>query len=826
MEKVSKEERLQAEAATGVVSRRASPDGFRYENRETGEAVDPNAYTGPYLRHVQAARASRLRDFAARRMVAPTLPLLEEGSGPSLADEKGASSTKVLLPPSVSSSAGPEEEAGRREREEPVSCPATEEPSTEKENLVGDGGVASEDAPSGGIADGVTAAAGEGDGGAEDNVTEVQIDLPEVTHTRPSGASAWAGGAGPETTKATVPGEQRGSGEAATTNAAASETPVAEEARVEAVAVVETREQNEDDDTAAHAGSEASIAAEAGVAKLGAEGENGVVADTPEAEDTNVAGEALSRKFLAVLGGEFKIPCSGAAVEPSSLDSPPQSYDCSPCAAANAAPESVPAWLEERGKAADRRGAAAAGTPSAPVGLETPGASCPRSDGKVLVSDAQSPHFPGSLSPVLAIDGTTRLVTASEELSVPFDDEDRGDNGRPDAIGADQDGELKTADGGEALSGATPSTQEGDPSAIAPSGGSARGAAVVEIPSRASREGCVASPPVVAEGAEQQQQEGPASGGTAPGVGRPSPRTSPAKFLSLLNASYDVGSPAAAEAAGEEGEDAAEIAALEQRLWDAIDVAMREYRDGVSLIRSRRLQISSTPSAPTTTQESSENIHRRSGDAAAVPPPSGEEARERASSMARTASEREDKEIAVAPDSTAASPAIAAVAAAVSSADGMPTPESPLLPLLQLRLSEEEEDGLFEFSSSWRGGGSGGGSSQARGGKSRRRSLAKAFSSQKPREVRKEGPAGAAPVASESEIGTSGGGGGGGEHGGSAEVVICRLCCRKACDTMLRPCEHSACGVCVEKLQVQAERSRLPFSCPWDRQSVDETCPL
>ena len=56
-----------------------------------------------------------------------------------------------------------------------------------------------------------------------------------------------------------------------------------------------------------------------------------------------------------------------------------------------------------------------------------------------------------------------------------------------------------------------------------------------------------------------------------------------------------------------------------------------------------------------------------------------------------------------------------------------------------------------------------------------------------------------------------------GEEGGT-----CKLCCRKESDRILRPCQHVACGTCVEKLRVQAEQSGEGLSCPWDRQPVDE----
>ncbi|CAN0578630.1 unnamed protein product [Ectocarpus sp. 12 AP-2014] len=42
----------------------------------------------------------------------------------------------------------------------------------------------------------------------------------------------------------------------------------------------------------------------------------------------------------------------------------------------------------------------------------------------------------------------------------------------------------------------------------------------------------------------------------------------------------------------------------------------------------------------------------------------------------------------------------------------------------------------------------------------------------------------------------------------------------------MKPCQHSACGVCVDKLRNQAEQSGQALSCPWDRRGVDETCPL
>ncbi|CAN0363603.1 unnamed protein product, partial [Hapterophycus canaliculatus] len=273
MEKASTKERLQAEEATGVVSRKASPDGFRYEDRETGKPVDHDAYKGPYLKHVQAARATRLREFAARRMVARrTLP--QEGRGSSPTARKGGSSAKVSLPPSVSASAGAgaaatKEEMRSREKEDPPPSPpgaASEEPLKETENLVGapvDERLTVGYAPSRGSADDRTIVRREEDAD-EDNTSKIQIDVAALTNAIPSGVSAGAGVAAPETPKATIPGEQGNARDAAAKNAAASEIPVVAEAAVDAVVAVGTREKVEDAETLACAGSETSIAGEGG----------------------------------------------------------------------------------------------------------------------------------------------------------------------------------------------------------------------------------------------------------------------------------------------------------------------------------------------------------------------------------------------------------------------------------------------------------------------------------------------------------------------------------------------------------------------------------
>ncbi|CAM9483669.1 unnamed protein product, partial [Scytosiphon promiscuus] len=675
MEKASKEERLQAEAATGVASRKASPDGFCYENRETGKPVNPDAYKGPYLKHIKAARASRLREFAASRNVAPSTTR-EEGSGSSPAAGKRASpSAKFVSPPSASESAAAAadeeaEEVGNREREDPVSSPleaaAAEKPREEEKNVVGacagEGG-GGERRHSEECASDVLVAAAEVDAGAEGNAL---VAVSPVANTPPSGISAETDAAVPETP---MPKEQGGAVEAVITSQAALEAPVAS---VEDTLVVGTAEKLENEERAASTESEkpVQIAAEADGAAPAVQGEEDPLLE-PGGEDINVAGQALDLESLAETGRAIRMPCSRAADGASRIDSPPWSDGCSPCTAATPVLGSVRAPLEEHAAASDR-GETAVTPPSAPMGLRTPGAFGPGSDGKVSGSDAQSPHFPGSPSPVVAIEPTSRLMTTSGDRSVPFGEEELGGGGRPGSLGTDRNKVPTTSGGGEAVDASRPSTRESDPSTRAPSGGDAAlGAAVLEKPSGASREHSAASPPLGAE-ATERQEGGPSSGRT-PSAGRESQRASPSRIFSLVSASRNLGSPGAAElvvsSAREEGEDDVEIAALEQRLWAAIDAAFREYHDGVSIVMSRR-QGASTPSPPAPCQEGTETADRSSADAAA--PRQAREARATtALPTTRSAAGCELGEE-IPSDSRVASPADGAITTAAACTDGMP----------------------------------------------------------------------------------------------------------------------------------------------------------
>lgn len=206
------------------------------------------------------------------------------------------------------------------------------------------------------------------------------------------------------------------------------------------------------------------------------------------------------------------------------------------------------------------------------------------------------------------------------------------------------------------------------------------------------------------------------------------------------------------------------------------------------------------------------------------------------------------------------------------------TPSSPLSPLLDLRLSEDDFLGSssllgLDDDDEPGGGGvgiSGGGSGErsgalaARGGtgkvKMDRRSLSMAFysSSQwgdskgraktggevKPQRSqpppkrwadggirRRDGGrdgmgATAAAAAVTARKGLAGSGNSSSEkkhpERGESGRGVCTICCKRVCDAVLRPCDHAACSVCTKKLREQAEKSGNVFCCPWDRVTVSE----
>ncbi|CAM9568676.1 unnamed protein product, partial [Ectocarpus sp. 8 AP-2014] len=702
MDKASKDEKLKAESATGVVSRKAAPDGFCYEDRETGEPVEPGAYKGPYLRHVRDVRASRVREFAAARRVAAAAAAAASSSSSSSACpetavdgmmpgvEKSASSSVKGTAISVACTSPTRAEAAsksRRDGEGLVADPATDalaaasgvpvgESATEKESLppgaASGGGVDNDgDTPSKKI-DGGGAVVAIGEGEARDDVSGgEEADVLAMTEgvTREVSPEAAA-----ETPRTIPPGGGGGVGATAAvaTNAAAVETLV------------------------------------------------------PSNEAAVVDGAGQEEAMAEAAG-----------------------RDGAPLAACGNRVDSVSERVEEAVSAySPRRG-------------------------------GQTPRISTTGNPTSRNGGGSSARVLGPSSSPPGG----GDGAASTLV---EQGQLE-----ESLSGGTPGP-----------GGTAWKASPFGVGSPFSAAAFGAGAPIV-----------PPGGGVAVSPGQ------------------------------DDEEGAEEIAALEERLWAVVDAALREYHDGVALVRSRRNHHAfATAAAASEAEKTSSALSCVPGAGAAATPPPVAQVGERAASMTSSGLGPEEEAYAsglpakAAPAATTPltddvdrTRAVAAPAAATVDTDGQPTPDSPLLPLLQLRLSEEEDDERFEYSLAWggagaeAGGGGGGGSSQARGGKPRRRSLAKAFSSHKTRKEPKahEG-VGARPAAQ--TAGNESEARGDGVGGGKTTRLTCRLCCRNACDTVMKPCQHSACGVCVDKLRAQAEQSGQVLSCPWDRRGVDEIC--
>lgn len=856
MEKASSEEKLNAAAATGVVSRKASPDGYRYEDRETGKPVDPDAYKVPYLEHVRAVRASRVKEFAAQRVTAPSpAPALPEPVGESTPEAELIASVDNDTVSPAAAATGEVGEARLEEEVQPV-APTTEadlgtgaaDAIVEEESLkegrlpdvvslptdvVVEAEAGSDEVPLE-EADAAAISAQEDMVGAGSNGVEAEDDGACVVGEVDSPAVFPDAGPRAPATPATVAGEG-GSPVAAATSVTTAETPIA----VEQESVAAVWEKDAADGGTACAESETLIAV-APTALLVGGVEDGGEEEDASVEDAKVHAETWDNSSAVVDGDEVETPSLSSAA----------GDVCTPVAA-SASSEPVSTRPEEPDEDCDVHDAAIV-SPVSHAEQETPHACGPDSSGEASSGRGggmSSPHLSEVPSPVLVNDGgLVSPVTASPACAEPVQDEARGDNpvtfgdssGRGD--GSDWIGEGEAA----APGGSTPSPRRNGPSprgSAAEHGASDEGSAAVAASfprSTPPAAAAAAASPLVTDGGHGQQQEGPMSGRTPEPVERAqrefpsSARPTPPYLFS------DAGSPAVSEIAASPAGDeqgAQEIAVLKERLWAAWDAAVLEYEKGVAVVRSKyKREASLTPAASAIpAQEESAVVSRSPGDAADPTPI--------ARGVAET-SRQEDGASASGPKAaTTPAPFVAsteeeAVAeepavAAPTAADDMPTPDSPLLPLLQLRLKEEEGD-LFEYSSSWRGSGAGGEeSSQARGGNTRRRSLAKAFSSQKTRKGPKVQEAvvsamagksqGAAEAAAAQETGEPETGGSGGSDGAA---VLCRLCCRKACDTVFRPCEHSACGVCVEKIRRQAEQSGQALSCPWDRKVVDDICTL
>ncbi|CAM9896271.1 unnamed protein product [Ectocarpus sp. 12 AP-2014] len=696
MDKASKDEKLKAESATGVVSRKAAPDGFCYEDRETGEPVEPGAYKGPYLRHVRDVRASRVREFAAARRVAAAAASSSacretavDGMMPGV--EKRASSSVKGTAISVACTSPTRAEAASKSRRD------------------GEGLVADPATDTFAAASGVSV----GESAAE------KASLPPGT----------ASGGGVDNNGDTPSKKIEGGG-----------------------AVVATGDGEARDDVSG--------------------GEEADVLAMTEGITQEVSPEAVAETPRAITPGEGVCGAATAAV------------------AKNAA------------------------------AIET---LVPSNEAAVVDGAGEEEAMAGALG----LDGAPLAACGNRVDSVSEQVEEAVSAYSPRRGG--QTPRISTTGNPTSRSGGGSSATVLGPSSAPPGGGGA-------------------SSPFV----EQGQHEESLSGGT-PGPGGTAWKASPFGVGSPFSAAaYGAGTPMVppggrvAVSPGEDDEEGAEeIAALEERLWAVVDAALREYHDGVVLVRSRRNHHAFATAAAASEAEKNSTVLSCVPDAgaAATPPPSAQVGETAASMTSSVFGPQEDASASGLPGKAAPAAstpltddvdrarAVAAPAAAMFDTDGQPTPDSPLLPLLQLRLSEEEDDERFQYSLAWggagaeAGGGGGGGSSQARGGKPRRRSLAKAFSSHKTRKEPKVHEGAGARSAAQA-AGNESEARGDGVGGGKTTRLTCRLCCRNACDTVMKPCQHSACGVCVDKLRNQAEQSGQALSCPWDRRGVDETCPL
>eukprot|EP00752_Nemacystus_decipiens_P011137 g9896.t1 len=837
MEKASSEEKLRAEVATGVVSRKASPDGYRYEDRETRKPVDPDAYKVPYLEHVRAVRASRAKEFAAQRVTspspAPALPEAVCGSSP----EAGVSAS--IDNGTVSSATAAEEKETEEEvgdaRLEQGLQPTASATVTGHDTRTADVVVAEESPKEVGLPDDALAAVVGSDevplevaDAAATSTEEGKVSAGSNSVEAEDGGACVVGAVGspavipdagpraPATPAPAVAGDG-GSPVDAATRGNAAETPITiEEEPVAAACTVAEKDAIEGE--AACAESDTPIVV-APIALLGGEVEDDCGEEDAAAEPN---GETVGDSPSVVAGDEMDTPSSSSAA----------GDVCTPGAAcASSAPVSTrPEGPEEGCDLCD----AAIVSPASHVDHGTPHDRGADSSGEISSGRGggmSSPHLSGSYSSLVLADdeGIVSPITASQACAELCQDEACGDGNPPTSgdSGQDDGSERKGEREAVALESLSPSPRRSGPSSrgsteIGASDGEVAEAASSPFSISPAAVAAATSPPASARGYGQQQQEGLMSGRTPEPVERAQREFSSGERRTPPYQFSNAGSPAVSDIAASPGEDeegAEEIGALKERLWAAWDAAVLEYERGVALVRSKyNRQASSNPVASTTTANEESAVVFRSPEGAADPIPTAKvaetscQAGGASSSGPKAATTPAPVAAAGVEDVVAEEPA--AAVAPTTADDGMPTPDSPLLPLLQLRLEGEEGD-FFEYSSSWRGSGAGGdGSSQARGGETRRRSLAKAFSLQETRNgpnMQEEAVSttsrksqGAAETAALQTGEPEAGGIGGSDE---TAAVLCRLCCRKACDTVLRPCEHSACGVCVEKIRLQAEQS-------------------
>lgn len=254
-----------------------------------------------------------------------------------------------------------------------------------------------------------------------------------------------------------------------------------------------------------------------------------------------------------------------------------------------------------------------------------------------------------------------------------------------------------------------------------------------------------------------------------------------------------------------DNEDLKECNALEQRLWEKWDDALAEYRAGIALLKSKRLQRASTSATfekerealrksrvcPETTSVSAKAVTGNGREAA------------KTTISAVPSSEREGPKASKGFSGSIGIPR-------VSADDTLAVLHSPVLALRDLRLVEEAE--AEKIASPSRSRRHADLKILRAKNKARRRTLASTFSQFQ--------------AGDGDDLGEGGRGSSIMVGDGVESRKMCKLCCKRKCNTIFRPCEHMLCSVCARKVVNAAEQSGEKLSCPWDRQLVNGICSL
>lgn len=773
MDQEAKAEKLAVERATGVVARKASPDGYCYEDRKTGELVDPAVYQVKYMEHIRTVSAARCWRFASKRMNAPTAVLSEVAGGIAAAEEAPATAASVneMSASSVAPAVGVTSTSEKMGQVEPRNeSSVTGEPSGEPPAaVVKVGGMVRDE-------DNLE------DGSRDAKLVLADVDSVTAHASLEAKTVAWAGVGGSQSMKATaelhdeeglvlpITPEANPEGDTAdaiAVNVAADTSIAAAEEIVDGkipLPAMDKGEQHEDAGcdsfvevgNGAVANSTTSIIADLCISSpsvdIVAQASSAPTPAQPELEPTSASEASVSPLVDA---GKGRVQsCWEASVETG--EGIKNVWSSRGASSAFVAEEVRPTLLER-----------SESPTSAVCGERCPQPACPTASQAVTSLPPSPERGPPPGTPATGCDGHKGSDKLLSPLSVS-----------PVSFPVDADTE------------------------------------VVQIATavRVHDEGVAGSALVAMARDFTPSDVRPATGGTV--------------------------APEVALCTQELREEKEDLAALEERLHVKLDAVLKEYNEQVERVMSRRQRKSSNPATSPPSRETSQmTTSARSSPIATTrnngtqrTPISASRTKQDARSAAAAAAVKM-----IASSSPAADTSVLEAARCPAGVDGagpsspllpssavgnademMLTPSSPLLPLLDLRLSEEDED-LFGSSCHEEAG-----LSTVSSEKTRRRSLRQAFSSNKGKH---------GGVKQQHEVGSNGGVTAASEDTRDREVEgsgggVCGLCCKKENDTLLRPCEHVACGLCAERLRAQAEHSGEVFSCPWDRQPVAEMCPL